>query len=190
MNGENIFIISGPSGAGEDSIIKELHKRLNVKTIITTTTRNMRKGESECNPYHFVSMEEFQKMIERDEFVEWAQQYNGQYYGVTKKAFKEATSDNSIGIWKIEYKGVQSAKKIFDNIIAIFIMAESLDVLESRIRSRSDVTEEYIKERMKYTQEWLKHTNIYDYSVINRQNKLSKAVDEIEAIIRRHSTNL
>ena len=190
MNGENIFIISGPSGAGEDSIIKELHKRLSVKTIITTTTRDMRVGESERNPYHFVSKEDFQKMIEGGELVEWAQQYNGQYYGVTKKAFEEATSDNSIGLWKIEYKGVRSAKKTFDNIVAIFIMAESLEILESRIRTRSNVTEKYIKERMQYTQEWLKHTDIYDYSVINRQDKLSEAVDEIEAIIRKHSTNL
>lgn len=190
MNGENIFIISGPSGAGEDSIIKELHKRLNVKTIITTTTRKMRPGELDGHPYYFVSKRSFQKMINEDKLVEWAQQYNGQYYGVTKSAFEESTNNNSVGLWKIEYKGVQSAKKTFDNIVAIFIMAESLEVLENRIRSRSNVTEKYIKERMEYTKEWLKHIDIYDYSIINRQNKLSEAVDEIEVIIRKHSTNL
>ena len=150
----------------------------------------MRECESEGNPYHFTTSEKFQKMINNDELVEWAKQYNGQYYGVTKDSFEEATSSGSVGLWKIEYKGVQSAKKIFKNIIAIFIMADSLEVLESRIRSRSDVTEKYIKERMEYTQEWLKHTDIYDYSVINKQDKLLDAVTEIEGIIKKHSTNL
>lgn len=187
MNAKNIFIISGPSGAGEDSIIKELEKRMNVRTIVTTTTREMREGDSEGNPYYFISQEEFEKLIENDGLVEWAQQYNGQYYGVTKQEFEDIVAEGKIGLWKIEYKGVQTAKEKFPGIVAIFVMAESLEVLEERIRTRSDVTEEYIKERMEYTKEWLQHTDIYDYQVINRQNKLLEAVDEIEGIIKKHA---
>lgn len=188
MDTKNIFIISGPSGAGEDSIIKELEKRMNVRTIVTTTTRDMRPGESDGNPYHFISKEDFETLIKEDGLVEWAQQYNGQYYGVTKKEFEDITAEGKIGLWKIEYKGVQTAKEKFPNITAIFIMAESLEVLEERIRRRSDVTEEYINERMEYTKEWLKHTEIYDYQVINRQNKLFDAVDDIENIIKDHTS--
>ncbi len=186
MDVKNIFIISGPSGAGEDSIIKELEKRMNVRTIVTTTTREMRRGESEGHPYHFISHNDFETLIKNDGLVEWAQHYNGQYYGVTKKEFADVKKEGKVGLWKIEYKGVQQAKKQFPNIIAIFIMAESLDVLEKRIRMRGGVTEEYIAQRMAYTKEWLAHTDIYDYKVINRQNRLSAAVDEVEQIIKKH----
>lgn len=187
MDQKNIFIISGPSGAGEDSIISALKERMNIEVVTTTTTRDMRPGESERQPYHFVTQEAFQDMIEHNMLVEWAQQYNGQYYGVTKKEFDDITSRGSIAVWKIDYKGVISAKSKFPGIIAIFIMAESVDILEQRIRSRSHVTEEYIAERMAYTQEWLQHTDMYDYTVINRQNLLSQAVGEVEAIITKHS---
>ncbi|PID51877.1 MAG: guanylate kinase [Candidatus Moraniibacteriota bacterium] len=189
MDIKNIFIISGPSGAGEDSIINELKKRMNVRTIVTTTTRDMRSGESEGKPYYFVSIKKFKNLIKEDGFVEWAQQYNGQYYGVTKQEFADIVAEGKIGLWKIEYKGVQTAKKKFPHIIAILIMAESLDVLEKRIRNRSKVTEEYVQERMKYTKEWLKHTDVYDYHVINRQNKLFEAVEEVENIIKKHIEN-
>lgn len=188
MNSNNIFIISGPSGAGEDSIITELKKRMDVRTIITTTTRQMREGESEGDPYYFITQNEFEDLIASNGLVEWAQQYNGQYYGVTKKEFEDITSTGKIGLWKIEYKGVQTAKEKFPGMIAIFIMAESLNILEQRIRMRDDVSEEYIQERMIYTKEWLKHTDMYDYTVINKQNKLSEAVDEIEKIIKKHAT--
>ena len=186
MDTKNIFIISGPSGAGEDSIIEELKKRIDVRTVITTTTREIRSGESDGNPYHFISKEEFEDLIKQDGLVEWAQQYNGKYYGVTKQEFEDIATDGKVGLWKIEYKGVQTAKEKFPHIVAIFIMAESLEVLEERIRMRSDVTEEYIQERTKYTKEWLRHTDIYDYKVINRQNKLIEAVEEVEQIIKNH----
>lgn len=184
MNQNNIFIISGPSGAGEDSIINNLTKKHPyIHTVTTTTTRAMRPGESEGNPYHFVSAEEFRDMIARDMLVEWAQHYNGNFYGVTRQNFTAITSRGDIALWKIDYKGVITAKKKFPKIIAIFIMAESPDVLEQRIRKRGDVTEDYIAERMAYTKEWLRHTDIYDYTVINRQGRLEDAVAEVEHII-------
>lgn len=188
MQYNNIFIISGPSGAGEDSVIQGLKaKNADIHVVTTTTTRTMRSGETEGNPYHFVTVQQFQDLIAQDALVEWAQHYNGQYYGVTHKAFDDITSQGNIALWKIDYKGVLTAKKIFPNIIAVFLMAESLEVLEERIRRRSDVTEDYVIERMAYTKEWLQHTDIYDYTVINRQGHLNDAISDIEKIIRTHS---
>jgi guanylate kinase len=181
----NIFIISGPSGAGEDTIIGRLEKELGVKHIITTTSRAMRDGDIEGKPYYFISEKDFQKKIKNNEFIEYAKEYNNNYYGLTFKELERAEKSGKICLWKIEYKGVITAKKLFPNIIAIFINAESLEVLEKRIRRRPNVTDEYIEERLEYTKEWLKHLDIYDYKVINEEGKLEEAVEKIKNIIKK-----
>jgi len=184
----NLFIISGPSGAGEDSIIDGVRQALpNVHVAVTTTTRAPREGESDGHPYYFISKEAFRAHIAAGDMAEWAQHYNDNYYGVTKAELARVQRDG-IGIWKIDYKGVAAAKKMFPGIIAIFIMAESLEVLEQRIRSRGDVSEAYIAERMAYTREWLTHTDLYDYTVINETGKLDHAIARVVQIIRAHST--
>jgi guanylate kinase len=184
MKLENIFIISGPSGAGEDSVIEKLAEELKINRIITTTTRQKREGEFDSNPYYFITKEEFKKKIDKDEMAEWALEYNDNYYGVTKEELQRVDNLEGIGIWKMEYKGVMTASKKFPEVPSILLMAESLEELERRIRNRSKVTEKYIKERMNYTKEWMKHVDIYDYTVINRRGKLDEAVEKIKEIIR------
>lgn len=180
----NIIIISGPSGAGEDSIIDGLGEKLPVERIITTTTRKMRRGDVEGGTYYFISREEFEAGIEAGKFFEWAEQYNGQYYGVTFDEIKRVQESGKIGIWKIEYKGVEQAKELIPGVKAIFIIAP-MDVLEQRIRSREGISDAYVEERMKYTEEWLKHTDMYDYTVENVQGKLDESIDQVQAIIEK-----
>jgi guanylate kinase len=179
----HIVIISGPSGAGEDSIIDGIGKHTQVNRVITTTTRQMRVGETDGSPYYFISREEFENKIKNNEMVEWAEEYNNNLYGVTQKELDRVNGLPGVGTWKIEYKGVMSAKKLFPEIKSIFVMAESLDVLAERIRKRGNVSEEFIAERRKYTEEWLKHEDIYDYKVINHQGKLDEAIQEVLAIL-------
>ncbi len=185
MKLDNIVIISGPSGAGEDSIIGGLSAFTTINRVITTTTREMRPGESQGSPYYFISKDEFQKKIDNNEMIEWAKQYNDNYYGVTKAELERVNALPGIGTWKIEYQGVMTAQKLYPDILSIFIMADSLEVLASRIRSRGNVSEEFIQERMDYTKEWLKHTEIYDYQVINRQGKLDETIREIASILKK-----
>jgi guanylate kinase len=185
MKLENVVIISGPSGAGEDSIIGGLSAFTTINRVITTTTRDMRPGESNGAPYYFISNEDFQKKIDSNEMIEWAQQYNGNYYGVTKEELERVNALPGIGTWKIEYQGVMTAQKLFPEILSIFIMADSLEILAERIRSRGNVSEEFIQERMEYTKEWLKHTDMYDYTVINHQGKLDEAIREIAGILKK-----
>lgn len=187
MAKNNIFIISGPSGAGEDSIINGLKKVFPIERIVTTTTRAMRAGESQGNPYYFISKDEFKKYLSNGLFAEHAQEYNGNLYGVTCEELERVQNLGRIGIWKIEYKGVMTVKKEYPEIIAIFVNAPSLEILENRIRRRDNVTDEYIKERMDYTKEWLKHTDIYDYTVINEEGRLNEAIQKVAEIIKRHS---
>jgi len=186
MSKSNIFIISGQSGAGEDSIINGLENIFSIERIVTTTTRAMRAGESQGNPYYFISQNEFEKRLADDDLAEHARQYNGNLYGVTREELERVQNSGKIGIWKIEYKGVMTVKKEYPEVIAIFINAPSLEILENRIRRRDNVTDEYIKERMEYTKEWLKHTDIYDYTVINEEGKLDKAIQQVADIIKKH----
>ncbi len=182
---KNIFILSGPSGAGEDSIIGGLGDYFELERVITTTTRAMRKGESQGSPYYFISVAEFKEKIKNNQLAEYAQEYNNNFYGVTKKELKRVAQENKIGIWKIEYKGVMTVKKKFPEIKSIYITAPSLAILRQRILRRDpNVNEKYLEERMQYTQEWMKHEAIYDYKVVNEEGKLDMAIKEVAQIIK------
>jgi guanylate kinase len=179
-----IFIISGPSGAGEDSIIEGLRGYFDIERVISTTTRSMRAGESEGKPYYFISEDKFKKGIDTGDFFEWTEEYNGKLYGVTKKEIERVKNSEHVGIWKIEYKGVATAKKLIPGIIAIFVTVSDLKILENRIRRRDGVSEDYIRERMSYTEEWMKHADVYDYTVVNEEGKLDEAIQKTAEIIK------
>ena len=182
----NIFIISGPSGAGEDSIIEGLKEYFILERVITTTTRSMRQGESQGHPYYFISWEQFKKDIQAGKWAEYAKQYNDNLYGVSQEELERVAKSGKTVIWKIEYKGVETVKKKYPEIVAIFITVSDLAVLEKRIRRRDTVTEAYIQERMDYTREWMKHADIYDYAVYNEEGKLKEAIAKTAKIIRKN----
>lgn len=182
----NIFIISGPSGAGEDSIIDGLKKTAPIERVVTTTTRTMRPGEKSGREYYFISHDDFVKLIEEKKLFEYAKEYNDNYYGVTYDEINRVKNSGKIGIWKIEYKGVVTAKKLIPGIIAIFINAP-LKILEKRIRRRDNVSEEFIKNRLEYTKEWLRHLDIYDYVVENEEGKLNQTISRVSKIIKKNA---
>ncbi len=185
---KNVFIISGPAGSGKDSIIDRLLEQLPAERVVTTTTRAPRPGETEGSPYFFLSREAFEQEIQNGSFAEYSINENDAYYGVTKTELERFSQSKKIGIWRIDWKGVFSVKKMFPDIIAIFVSAP-LEILEQRLRKRDGAAQDnrYFEERMAYTKEWLKHTDIYDYSIENRQGELDKAVEETRAIIARHA---
>ena len=181
----NIFIISGPSGSGQDSVADGLKKYLNIERVVTSTTRSMRSGESQGNPYYFISQEEFEQKIKNDELAEYAQEYNDKFYGVTKDELERVANSGKIGIWRIEYKGVLTAKKKFPEIKSIYIAPPSLEILKQRILKRDPGTsEEYLEERMKYTKEIMAHAHIYDYQVVNEEGKLDETIEKVAEIIK------
>ncbi len=185
----NIFIISGPSGAGEDSVIEGLRKHFDIERIITTTTRQMRVGEAEGNPYYFISQKEFENKISNDDLAEYAQEYNDNFYGVTKKELERVNNCGKIGLWKIEYKGVMTAKKKFPEIKSVYIAPPSLKILKERIMKRDGVSEEYVDERMEYTKEWMKYEHIYDFKIVNEEGKLDEAILKVADIIKNNIPN-
>lgn len=183
MNTDRIFIISGPSGSGQDSVIERVATLMPIERVITSTTRAPRPGETNGSPYYFLSHDQFEAGIEKGAFIEWAREYNDELYGVTHEELRRVAESQSIGIWKIEYKGVITAKSLFPNIVAILITAP-LESIEARLRMRDNPTEAYLAERMAYTKEWLKHTHIYDYTVENLDGKLEETVKKISKILK------
>ncbi len=183
---KNIFIISGAAGSGKDSIIDNLRSKLPIERIITTTTRTMRPGESEGNPYYFVSREDFQRRIVAGDFIEYSTNENGGCYGVTRTELERIEKLGGIAVWRIDWKGVETIKKLHPEILAIYISAP-IEILEARLRARdTGKSETYFQERMDYTREWLNHLDIYDYQVENEEGKLDEATGRVKSIIEQH----
>jgi guanylate kinase len=183
----NLVIISGPSGSGKDSVIDGLIKKgILIERVITSTTRPARSMESNGNPYYFINEKEFKQNIEKNIFVEWAKVDNGKFYGVTKTEIDRVQKiKNKIGIWKIEYKGLIAAKKIFPDILSILIEPPDIESLVERSRKRAQQKEKEIQERVLYSKEFMKHKNLYDYSIINEHGKLDKTIDSVILILNK-----
>jgi guanylate kinase len=145
----------------------------------------MRPLEKQGEPYYFTDPDTFHARIERGEFFEWAKQYNGQYYGVTKDEIERVANSGKLGIWKLDYQGVEHAKELFPGIQAILLTAP-LHELEARIRRRDNPTNEYVAERMAYTKESLAHAGEYDLVVDNRDGMLDETVATISEFIESH----
>jgi len=184
---KNIFIISGPAGSGKDTIIDGLGELLPITRVITTTTRTPRIRETDGHPYHFISHQEFEQAIAQKKFIEYSVNENDEFYGVTFEELDRVAHSKNIGIWKMDWKCVVSAKKLFPGIIALFIDAP-LEILESRLRKRdtTKTNDDYFLERMEYTREWLKHTDIYDYTIKNEEGELDKSINQVSLIIKQH----
>lgn len=177
-----LFLISGPSGAGEDSIIKGLKEKMSIEVVVTTTTREMRKGEAQGSPYYFISKEDFEKNIELGNFYEWTEEDNSNLYGVTKEEIERVKKTDKIGIWKVDYNGVVNIKKILPEVKAIFIDAPEKS-LRQRLKARDNADEEFINRRIEYSKGWYKIKHLYDLEVLNEDGKLKESVEKVANFI-------
>jgi len=178
----NIFIISGPSGSGQDSVISGLKKEFDLDKIVTTTNRKMRLEDKEGVTYYFISKEEFERRIEEEKFFEWAIEDNGNYYGGTYAELERVKKSSKPVIWKIDYKGVLNAKKILPEAKSIFIYIPK-ELIESRLEKRGE-SEETIKRRLEYSKGWYDNEDAFDYKVINEEGKLEEAIKQVAEIIK------
>ena len=185
MKKKNIFIISGPSGAGEDSIMNGLDKIFQTDRVTTTTTRSMRTGESQGQPYYFISKEEFVEKIQKNEFFEYQLEDNGNFYGITTVEFQRVCDSNKVVLWRLEFEGVIKMKKLFPDAISILIDVPK-DVIERRIRKRDNPSEDFIKARLEYADGWYKNKDKFDHAIKNEDGKLNEAIAAVADIIRNH----
>jgi guanylate kinase len=181
---KHIFVIFGPSGSGQDSVIEGLQKFLPIERVITTVSRDMRPGETQGHPYYFISATEFEELIRTDALAEHLKKYTGIYYGVTKKELDRVLSGEKVGVWKVDFAGAITIKGRFPQAIVIMINAP-LDIIEKRIRNRADLPEDEVQARLAHIREWLPKS-IYDYQVENKEGKLDETVAEVKAIIEKN----
>ncbi|MEI6650598.1 MAG: hypothetical protein WCL23_04180 [Candidatus Moraniibacteriota bacterium] len=184
MNTDNLFVIFGPSGSGQDSVIEGIAKRMPIERVITSTTRPMRTGETQQHPYWFVSREHFEDGIANDSFIEWAKTYNDEFYGVTRDEIERVGATGKVGIWKVDWRGAKSVRSLFPEIPVLFITAP-LENIRERIFKRDNPTESYFKERMEYIEDLLNRSDlVYDYEIKNPDGGLENAIDQAVEIIR------
>jgi len=182
MNKKGILIVvSGFSGAGKGTIMKALlNKYDNYALSISATTRNPRDGEMNGREYFFKTTEEFEKMIAKDELIEYAKYVNN-YYGTPKAYVEEQLANGKDVILEIDIQGALQVKEKFDQAVLIFLMPPSLQELRSRLINRGRESIDLINERFNAAKDEIKLADGYDYVVIN--DTVDGAVVAVEAII-------
>lgn len=172
-----LFIISGSSGVGKGTLIKEFLKRTkDIYLSVSSTTRKPREGEINGINYFFTTLEEFQKDIDNGNFLEWAE-FSGNRYGTNKKRVQEMLDCGKNVLLEIEVQGAKQVKQKMPEAILIFILPPSKEELEKRLRGRGTETEEAIQKRLQAIEFEAKESVHYDYKVVN--DTIDRAVAEI-----------
>lgn len=178
-----LIVLSGPSGAGKDAVLHRLKgMACPLDCIVTMTTRPKRDYERDGIDYHFVSLEQFQAMLTADEFLEWARVY-GNWYGLPKQAVRDALGAGSDVIVKVDVQGAETIKKKAPEAVFVFLVPPTTEELVMRLKERHTESEADLAVRTRMATEELKTLPMFEYIVINRQNRLDEAVAEIRAII-------
>lgn len=176
-----LLVVSGPSGAGKGTICKALlNKNDQIKLSVSATTRKPRNGEVHGVNYFFIEKEEFTKMIENGEFLEYAQIYDN-FYGTPKAAIIECLETGQDVILEIEMQGARQIKEVYPEGVFIFVLPPSLEELKSRIVGRGTETQEEIEKRFSCAFEEINQIVNYDYFIVNED--IEKSVSDVEAII-------
>lgn len=182
MSENLLIVISGPSGVGKNTIISNLFERLPKLTYsISATTRAPREGEVDGANYFFLTKEDFEQKIERNEFLEWAQVYQ-YYYGTPKKAIFDKLESGFDVIMDVDVQGALQIKKAYDKALLIFLAPPSLKTLKERLIGRHTESEEQVMERLKYISTEFEYATKYDYFIINDEINLTG--ERIEGIIQ------
>ena len=179
-----LVVISGPSGAGKDVLLKRMKENgLPFHFVVTTTDRPPRPGETHGIDYMFVSTEEFERMIAQGELLEHANVY-GQHKGISSAQVQQALLTGKDVVMRIDVQGAATVRQMVPDAILIFLSCESEESLVTRLDSRGTETEETLKIRLTQVAEELKRLPEFDYVVVNRTDHLDEAVEDIRAIIR------
>ncbi len=178
-----LIVISGPSGAGKDSVVQRMQERgLPFHFVITATTRPQRANEVNGRDYFFVSKEEFARMIEEDELFEYAIVYSD-YKGNSKKQVREALASGKDVVMRLDVQGAETIRKLAPEALLIFITTENEDELVRRLKDRKTETHEELALRIATARKELQRIQAFDYVIVNHDFRLDHTVDVIRAII-------
>jgi guanylate kinase len=179
-----VIIISGPSGVGKDSVVQRMKERdFPFHFVVTATDRLRRPEEVHGVDYYFYSRDEFERMIERGEFLEHAWVY-GQHKGIPKAHVLEALSTGQDVVMRLDVQGAETVRALIPAAISVFLTCESEEELILRLRERRTESEEALHRRLETARGEMACIPEFDYVVVNRRSSLDAAVDDVAAIIR------
>ena len=176
-----VFIISAPSGSGKSTLVDKVRQIVpNLDFSISYTTRSPRGNERDGQEYSFVSRQEFQEMVRRDEFLEYADVF-GNYYGTAKNVLHQAKERGKDLLLDIDVQGAAQIKGKLPSALSIFVMPPDRKTLESRLRKRSLDAEEVIQRRLVTASREIENYEKYDYILVN--DRLEESVEALRAIL-------
>ncbi|MBA2678418.1 MAG: guanylate kinase [Ktedonobacteraceae bacterium] len=179
-----LFVLSAPSGTGKDTVINALKERgMDFHVVASVTTRAPRPGESEGHPYYFVSQEQFQDLVERNELIEYAQ-VHGNWYGQPMQQIQDNLRQGRDVLLKIDVQGATTVRKKVPGAIYIFLVPGSVEELVERLVNRQTENSEERQRRLADAEHELAQREHYEYVIENRQGRLEEAVENLKAIMR------
>lgn len=185
-----VFIISGPSGVGKDSVIDQLRVHIpNARYVVTATTRPKRRGEVDGIHYLFMSKEEFVDGIKREQFIEHALVYDN-HYGVPRTPIEDGLASGQHVIIKVDVKGAATLRRCIAGSTSIFLAPERMSELLDRLRSRKTDDTDVLLKRFRTASEELKRAEEFDYVVFNEAGKLDEAIYRIRSIIQTEQSRI
>ena len=177
-----LFVLSGPSGVGKDTLLRELLKTdLKITKCVTYTTRPPRPGEVDGVDYKFISLAEFEELKKNNAFLEWAE-VGGNLYATPKDFVEKKLQEGEDVILKIDVQGAMRVKELFPEAILIFIAPPSLEVLGERMRKRGSPEEE-IKRRLQIASREMEMSKNYQFVLVN--NDLEETLQKLYELIKR-----
>jgi guanylate kinase len=178
-----LVVISGPSGVGKDTVVQrmtEVSKPFHF--IVTATTRAMRPAEQHGVDYFFYSKDEFARMIEEDELLEYAIVYND-FKGIPKQQVRDALASGMDVVMRLDVQGAATVRKLYPEVVSIFLTTQDEDELVRRLKARKSENPEDLNLRIATARQELKRVPEFDYVVVNREDRLDETVQMIIAIM-------
>jgi guanylate kinase len=177
-----VFIISAPSGSGKSTLVRRLMTEIaNLRFSVSYTTRKPRGAEVDGQEYHFIDRQEFERRLALNEFLESAEVFSN-YYGTHRDELRISETQGKDLVLDIDVQGAAQLKKRIPNAVSIFILPPSRDILEQRLRSRSQDAEAVIRRRLADAAKEIRDYELYDYVLVN--NDLDEAAETLKGIVR------